>query len=93
MPHAELLEWAEYAALEPFGSHYQDLRAGTIAAAVVNVARDAEKTPKPYGPLDFVPWNFEAQHPAEKPERVFASEQEEADFLDATIFGHLKNTP
>ena len=87
MPHAELLEWAEYAALEPFGSHHDDLRAGTIAAAVCNVARDAEKAPQPFGPLDFVPWNSQAQTQNEP--RKFSSDDAEAEYLDHMLFGGL----
>jgi hypothetical protein len=87
MPHAELVEWAEYAALEPFGSHYEDLRAGTVAAAVCNVARDVEKAPQPFSPLDFVPWNAESQRQDEP--RQFASDDAEADYLDRMLFGGL----
>lgn len=43
--------------LEPWGSHYQDLRAGTIASMIGNVNRDARRQPDPFGPLDFIPWN------------------------------------
>lgn len=57
MPMAELIGWGEYAAIEPFGAHYDDLRAGIVAASVYNVNRDTEKAPEPYGPLDFTPWN------------------------------------
>ena len=57
MPMHELLEWQEFAALEPWGSHFDDLRAGLNAAAVYNVNRDAEKRPEAFKPLDFTPWN------------------------------------
>jgi len=57
MPMAELQAWADYAAIEPFGSHYDDLRAGAIAAATYNVNRDPKHRAEPFVPLDFTPWN------------------------------------
>lgn len=57
MPQAEYLGWVEYYHIEPWGSHYDDLRAGQIAAVVANANRDPSRTPEPFRPLDFVPWN------------------------------------
>ncbi len=57
MPVAELLEWQLFFQLEPFGSHYEDLRAGQIVAATYNVNRDSNRRPEPFGPLHFMPWN------------------------------------
>lgn len=57
MPVAELMEWQSFFMLEPFGSHYDDLRMGNITAAIYNVNRDRKRLPEPFGPLDFTPWN------------------------------------
>ena len=65
MPQSELLEWQRYADLEPFGSHYDDLRAGQIVAATYNVNRDAKKHPQAFSPLDFCPWNDMQKHSLE----------------------------
>ena len=43
--------------LEPWGSHIDDLRAGTIASMIANVNRDTEKRSEAYGPLHFTTWN------------------------------------
>jgi hypothetical protein len=39
IPSRLLTEWLAYAQLEPFGEERADLRAGIVAAAVVNVQR------------------------------------------------------
>ena len=43
--------------LEPWGSHYDDLRAGVIASMTANVYRDRKRQPEAFGNLDFIPWN------------------------------------
>lgn len=43
--------------LEPWGSHYDDLRAGAVASMIGNVHRDRQKHAQPFGDLDFIPWN------------------------------------
>lgn len=57
MPLADYEQWKLYAQIEPFGSHYDDLRAGQVVSAVYNVNRDAKARPEPFLPLDFSPWN------------------------------------
>ncbi|MFM0256102.1 hypothetical protein PQR42_22475 [Paraburkholderia sediminicola] len=39
------------------GSHYDDLRAGTITSMLANTNRNAKVKPEPWGPLDFMTWN------------------------------------
>jgi hypothetical protein len=55
----QLLEWHEYAQLEPFGEERADLRSGIITANIVNVLiaanTDPKKRPKLYKPSDFMP--------------------------------------
>ncbi|MFP3564691.1 hypothetical protein [Paraburkholderia sp. SIMBA_030] len=43
------------------GSHYDDLRAGTIASMLANVNRNSKVKPEPWGPLDFMTWNESRQ--------------------------------
>lgn len=38
LPAVALLRWAEFFALEPFGGAVEDLRAGMVAATVLNAA-------------------------------------------------------
>ncbi|WP_425129434.1 phage tail assembly protein T [Burkholderia vietnamiensis] len=57
MTSAEFVEWMAFFDMEPWGSHIDDLRAGTIASMVANVNRDTEKRPDPYEPLHFITWN------------------------------------
>jgi hypothetical protein len=44
-----------YASIEPFGALRDDLQAATIAAVVANTARDSDKKPDPFTPIDFIP--------------------------------------
>ena len=46
--------------LEPWGSHYDDLRAGVVASMIGNVHRDHKKRAKPVGDLEFISWNDHA---------------------------------
>lgn len=62
--------------LEPWGSHFEDLRAGTIASMIGNVNRDAKRHPDPFGPLDFIPWN-DQQSRAEQAEPILLDDPEE----------------
>lgn len=87
MPHAELAAWAEYAQIEPFGSHFDDLRFGAVAAATYNVARDPEKRSAPFLPLDFMPWNALSNTATEPPPRLIADPEAHSRMLDAVLFG------
>lgn len=85
MSAAELAQWAEFHEVEPFGSHFDDLRAGSITAAIYNTNRDPKQRPDPFAPLDFLPWNDlmqpdETPAPPSDPEALSAK-------LDAVLFG------
>lgn len=54
MSSHEFTEWQAYAEIEPIGYERGDLQAGVIAATLANVHRDAEQTPDPYKPADFI---------------------------------------
>lgn len=87
MSAAELAQWAEYADVEPFGSHFDDLRAGTIASAIYNVNRDPKTRPEPFDPLDLTPWNALRQpEPAAPPAQPLDPDALSAK-LDAVLFG------
>jgi hypothetical protein len=43
--------------MEPWGSHYDDLRTGTVASMLANINRDTKVQREPFGALDFIPWN------------------------------------
>ena len=66
----ELMEWEQYAQLEPFGPMIEDLRAGLAPAATINANRDPEKS-KPVGPLDLYPWH----NPSAKPTSPATAEE------------------
>lgn len=55
--------------LEPWGSHYDDLRAGTVASMLANVHRNEKARRDPFGPLDFIPWNEDYRAAAPDPDR------------------------
>lgn len=70
--------------MEPFGSHYDDLRAGTVAAMVANVHRNEKVRAKPFEPLDFAPWNDHHQR-ADEPEPILLPDKEAQSLLIETM--------
>ncbi|WP_321940045.1 hypothetical protein [Paraburkholderia sp. J8-2] len=60
---AEFVEWMAYSGLELFGPEADDLRAGTLAAAIYNVNRNSKRRPKPFGVIDVFPWFGLASRP------------------------------
>jgi hypothetical protein len=55
MSAAELSDWAQFYAVEPWGSEAAFLRTGIITALIANTNRDAKKKPEPFVPADFIP--------------------------------------
>lgn len=49
----ELLEWMEFADLEPFDEERADMRAGSICATIANVNRDPKKRAAAFTAADF----------------------------------------
>lgn len=83
---AEFTEWMAFAEIEPFGSHYDDLRAGTIATMLANVNRNHEKRREPWGALDFIPWN-EHHRDTESVGPVLLEDPEaQSEMLDRMLF-------
>lgn|GEM_PF-819385 len=52
---SQITEWMAYAALEPFGPHREDQRAGVIAAAVLNSRFGRKAGDKGFKPEDLFP--------------------------------------
>lgn len=84
MPLADYEQWKLYAQLEPFGSHYDDLRAGSVVAAVYNVNRDMDKHPGAFMPLEFTPWN-DMQRKLNEPAEVVDDPAQRSDRLRALL--------
>jgi len=69
--------------LEPFGESIADLRHGTACSLLANVNRNAEKTPTPYKPDDFIYW-------VKKPDQEIIEiddPQAQSDLIRAELFG------
>lgn len=45
-----------YYEFQPFGEYREDVRHGIKAALAANTARDSRKHPKPFTPIDFMPF-------------------------------------
>lgn len=71
MTWTQFMAWRDYAELEPFGPHHEDLRAGIVAATIANVHRDPKRRARPYSPADFMPGleRRAAAQPLTDPER------------------------
>jgi hypothetical protein len=80
---AEFTEWLAYALEEPFGPAMDDVRLGTVAAAVYNVNRDTKKRREPYSASDVFAWMNRS-----KPENEIATFNDPAE-LKAAIRGSL----
>lgn len=55
MSHAELVEWAAFHSIEPFGPMREDLRAGRIAATIANSAPFRTRGAELFDATDFFP--------------------------------------
>lgn len=62
MSAAELTEWMAFYKLEPFGDERADLRAGVVAATIVNVHRTSKNDPIAQ-PMDFMPLSKQEDDP------------------------------
>lgn len=91
MSATELTQWAEFADIEPFGSHIDDVRTGSITAALYNVNRDLEQCPEPFAPLDFCPWNATQYAPPAEAQDAQLDPDALSAKIDAVIFGRAPN--
>lgn len=73
---------------EPWGEKVEDLRAGTVAAVIANVNRNAKAKPTPFVPADFTPWSVDERAEAAKNEPILlADKRAQSRLLVATLFG------
>jgi len=70
--------------LEPWGSHYDDLRAGVVASMLANVNRDPKKRADPFDSLDFIPWN--EHHRAEAEPTRLEDDDEQSALIERVMF-------
>lgn len=86
--HAELCEWAEYYAIEPWGEAPADLRAGIVASTFANchLREDADLLT----PLDFMP-RIKAEEESGEPDTLDADHQltpqQQTQLRRAVLFG------
>lgn len=67
MSWEQLLEWHEYALLEPFGEERRDLQAGIVASTIINSNPYRKKGAKVAKASDFVLKFSDAKRAAPKP--------------------------
>jgi hypothetical protein len=73
--------------LDRRGGHYDDLRAGTIAAMLANINRDARVRREPFEALDFIPWNEVHASANESAEPVLLQDADaQSDLLFSKMF-------
>jgi hypothetical protein len=87
---AEFVDWIAYSRMEGFSDEMDDLRCGLVTAAVYNVNRDAKKAPKPFGPVDVVPWLSKAL-PEEVVPILLDDVKAQSNMLRAALFGKASN--
>jgi hypothetical protein len=94
MSHTEYMDWCDYYRTEPWGSHYDDLRSGQVAAVIANVNRDPRRTRNPFLPLDFAPWNAAAIRDREEADRpVVIRDPDAASAAIINLFARATTTP
>jgi len=84
---AEFVEYMALYQLDRRGSHYDDLRAGTIASMLANINRNSKVKSEPWGPLDFMTWNELHQVEAEEAKPVLLDDPDaQSDLLLSMMF-------
>lgn len=73
--------------LEPFGDVVADLRAGSVAAVIANVNRNAEKREQPFTADDFIFWRDTGARPAEDEPVLLEDPVAQSNLLRAALFG------
>jgi hypothetical protein len=54
--YRELLEWQEFAAIDPFDEARGDLRNAMLMSLMANMNRDRKKHPQPFSHVEFMPF-------------------------------------
>lgn len=83
---AELVEYMALYQIDARGTHYEDLRAGTIASMIANVNRNEKRKPEPWGPLDFIPWNERNKAKQESPPILLDDAEAQSRLIDSMLF-------
>jgi hypothetical protein len=81
---AEFNRWMAYAQIERFGPPWEDIRLGTVAAAIYNVQRDTKAHPEPFGASDVFSW---MDRPEKAEPILLADPKEHAQLLRMQLFG------
>jgi hypothetical protein len=86
---AEFADWIAHRSIRRWGSDFEELRAGQVAATILNVNRDSKKRPRPYGAEDAFFW---MKNPDEKPAIEIDAKGEfnpkaQTNLLRAKLFG------
>ncbi|WP_213761977.1 hypothetical protein [Caballeronia sp. dw_19] len=87
---AEFIEWIAVSGMEGFSDEMDDLRCGLVTAAIYNVNRDTKKAPKPFGPVDVVPWLTDMA-PDEAEPILLDDARAQSNMLRAALFGKASN--
>lgn len=72
MSNRELVEWMEFARLEPFGDERADLRMGIETSSLVRMWADPKKS-KQITPATFMPFLERAPQPQKSPQELAAA--------------------
>lgn len=78
--YPELLEWADFYGLEPWGEWRADVRTAQVVQTLANINRDSKQHPEPYALSDFM--LFEKR---EQERQRFATETDEGEDEGAHI--------
>lgn len=72
--------------LDRRGTHYDDLRAGTVASMLANINRDTKTRPEPWGALDFMHWNEHYKGQQSAAPILLDDPEEQSRLLDSMLF-------
>lgn len=78
--------WMAFHELEPWGSHYDDLRAGVVASMLGNIHRDRKQQADPFGDLDFIWWNVHRREPADVIPVLLPDPEAQSNLIDQMMF-------
>lgn len=72
--------------LEPWGSHYDDLRFGTLTSMLANIHRNEKVRRKPFGALEFMNWNDTHQQMANAPPILLEDPEAQSRLIESMMF-------
>lgn len=86
MPYAELMEWQDFYAIEPWGLSTQDAAQAHIASIIANTVRDSRQRPAPYKLSEFLLYQ---DQPADVGPILLENSDEQTEAMIAAMFGGL----